>query len=111
MRRSRLSLTLCALALGGALGLFAGCDPLEDVGGGGGVPPPVTSSLPCSSPSQCTVNACCGLATAITHVDASDAARCDGVVCTNDCLEDSVDCGRCVATCSFDGRCAPACLD
>jgi hypothetical protein len=106
MRRGRLVATLGALLLGLALGV-TGCEPLDDLGGGGGFAP-VSSDLPCRDDSECTTNGCCGQATAITHVDATDAPRSCGP-CTNNCSPpDSVDCGRCVPTCRAS-RCSAAC--
>jgi len=101
MRRSRFA-RLAVFALGAALGLLAGCepiDPLDDI-------PVGLSDEICYRDSDCAPNGCCGEGTNPTHV--SEAPNCSGVRCTGDCPPNSIDCGRCIPVCR-DSRCAAAC--
>jgi hypothetical protein len=100
MRRSRL-LCLIALVLGSS-SLGMGCDVVEELE----PPPPGVSDRICYRESDCVPNGCCGQGTNPTHV--LDAPNCDGVRCTGECPANSIDCGRCVATCR-DSRCVAAC--
>ncbi len=92
---------LYALALGAALGLGAGCEPVELFN-----TPPGISDIPCERDSECAPNGCCGEGTNPTHV--SEAPDCSGVRCDGTCPANSIDCGRCLAFCR-ESRCAAAC--
>lgn len=101
MRRPRLA-RLLAFVLGGALGLAAGCEPIDVIE----EPPPGISDTVCYENSDCAPNGCCGQGTNPTHV--SEAPDCRNVRCEGPCQPNTIECGRCVATCR-DSRCAAAC--
>lgn len=101
MRLPRLG-SLVALALGGALGLVAGCEPIDPIS----EIPIGLSDMICYRDADCAPNGCCGEATHPTHV--SEAPNCGSVRCDGTCQPDSIDCGRCIAVCR-DSRCAAAC--
>ena len=101
MRRSRFA-RLAVFVLGTALGLLAGCepiDPLDDI-------PVGLSDTICYRDSDCAPNGCCGDGTNPTHV--SEAPNCANVRCDGTCPANSIDCGRCIPVCR-DSRCSAAC--
>jgi hypothetical protein len=105
MTAVRLSRLIARAVAGITLGLLAGCDigvedlPILDT-------PPVLSDTVCYDDSDCVANACCGDATAVTHV--TEGPNCAGVRCDGTCPPGSIDCGRCIPTCR-EARCAAAC--
>jgi hypothetical protein len=102
MSRTR-SVPPAALVLGVALGMAAGCGPIDDPGFD--TPTPLSNRV-CYQDSDCTGNACCGLGTQPTHVQ--DGPDCSGVQCDGSCPENGLDCGRCLVICR-DSRCEAAC--
>jgi hypothetical protein len=101
MRRPRFA-RLAVLALGAALGLLAGCEPIDPIDD---IPLGLSDTI-CYRDSDCAPNGCCGEGTNPTHV--SEAPDCSGVRCTGTCPADSIDCGRCIPYCR-DSRCEAAC--
>ena len=101
MRRAR-SVPPAALVLGAALGMAAGCGPIDP---GFDSPTPL-SSRTCYQDSDCTGDACCGLGTHPTHVQ--DGPDCSNVMCDGSCPANGLDCGRCLVICR-DSRCDAAC--
>ena len=101
MRRPRFA-RLAVLGLGAALGLLAGCEPIDPIDD---IPVGLSDTI-CYRDSDCAPNGCCGEGTNPTHV--SEAPSCSNVRCSGTCPPNSIDCGRCIAVCR-DSRCAAAC--
>ncbi|HEX8698724.1 MAG TPA: hypothetical protein VF815_07800 [Myxococcaceae bacterium] len=101
MRRSRF-VRLAVLAAGAALGLLAGCEPIDPIDD---IPVGLSDAI-CYRNSDCVANACCGVGTNPTH--RSEGPDCSAVNCTDSCPANSIDCGRCIPVCR-DSRCEAAC--